>query len=249
LETCLARFQGKLQALFLVFGIIKPMKKTITISLFIAVSLFFSGCESKNTSEMLVAPPNGEATNTEEITESIITPQETTLTSSIDIEAIDSVFNQNFSLALEDAKKILGENTKFCFAKVSFLGGVVTTQGEMDFFFENSERIADYYWLVSINSTTAENQKKRYLAAQRDWGDLTCTTLTSPSSFAKAYDGFAKAGKLDTVTTLPAARTDMTLVDKVWKIELFNTSGEAILSETEGATPAATTSTTPAPAT
>jgi hypothetical protein len=243
LETCLARFQGKLQAFF---GIIKLMKKIIVISLFVVVSLSFGGCQPKGISEE-VAPANETTSEEAPLTEDTLTAQEPVPASTVDVEAIDNIFNQNFSLALEDAKKNLGENTKFCFVKISFLGGVISTKGKMDFFFENSQKIANYYWLVSFDSTSPENQKKRYLAAQKDWGEQSCTTMETPPSFATAYNNFAKAGKLDTVTTALAARTDMTLVDKLWKIELFSISGETIFSETESATPTASTSVTPSP--
>lgn len=242
METCLARFQGKLQAPF--FDRIKLMKKLIAIIPVLALSLLLSGCEPKKATEDIAVPPSQNTAEPSATIEETNPAGGNTLTSSIDIASIDSAFNKNFSLAAEDAKKILGENSKFCFAKVSFLGGVVSARGEMNFFFEDDARISDYYWLVSFDSTKPDNPKKRYLAAKRDWGNITCTSLTAPPSFAKAYDNFATSGKLDTVTTLSAAKIDMTLINKYWKMELFNTSGELILSETED-TIAKPTDTTP----
>ena len=224
------------------------MKKILVSVSVIVVALLLTGCEAKTTvsQEEIPVPPAADDTglDTPPVTgESDPAPATSSLTASIDTASIDTVFNQNFALAQEDAKTILGDEARFCFAKVSFLGGVVSTKGEMNYFFTGDNKIADYYWLVSFDSTQ-DNQKKRYLAAKRDWGNPTCTTLLAPPSFANAYTSLAAGGTIDTSTALTSARLNMTLTQDVWTMELFNTDGALILSETAATQPAVATSPT-----
>ena len=212
------------------------------------IALLLSGCQAKSTTtqELTVPPAADDSVSTEPpVTDQapVTSSNTNSLTSAIDTTSIDAVFNQNFALAKEDAATVLGTDAKFCFAKVSFLGGIVSTKGEMDYFFSSDTKVVDYYWLASFDSTQ-DNQKKRYLAAKRDWGNPTCTTLAEPSSFASAYETFIANGTVDASSALSSAKVNMTLTQNVWKIELFNTEGALIISETSATTPAATTSPT-----
>lgn len=215
-----------------------------------ALAVSLSGCESKTSSPAttgsnLKVPPLDETTSSTTSTAPVSGDTtsgaggDNSLTSQIDVAGIDKIFNQNFTLAQDDANKNVGEGSKFCFAKVSFLGGVASTKGEMSFFFQNDQRIGDYYWLVSFD-TTSNNQKKRYLAAKRDWGELTCTTLAGPPSFASAYDNFVSSGKISSTAAFSSAKTEMIMAGDVWKIEQYDTSGEQILSATQASPPATT---------
>jgi len=224
------------------------MKKILIFTLIIVVAFLLTGCKAKDVStEKMTVPPTTDDSASEKppITDDTAPAlsDASSLTSAIDVTSIDTVFNQNFTLAQEDAKKILGDGAKFCFAKVNFLGGVILTKGEMNYFFVNDAKIADYYWLVSFDSTQ-DNQKKRYLAAKRDWGNPVCTSLTAPSSFASAYKVFIENGTIDASSVLASAKVNMTLVKDAWKIELFNTEGSLILSETSTAAPVSTASPT-----
>ncbi len=221
------------------------MKKTFLLVIMATIALLLTGCEAKDNSNIgaEITPPASEAVSQVPLAGSATPSQASqtdSLASSIDITSIDAVFNQNFGLAQDDAKKILGD-AKFCFAQVNFLGGVISTKGEMNFFFENDSKIANYYWMVTLDSTQ-NNQKKRYLAAKRDWGSPACTTLTSPPSFALAFVDFINSGTVTSSTMLSTAKVVMTLTNNLWEIELFNTSGELILSQSQTASPKATTS-------
>lgn len=224
------------------------MKKILISVSVMVIALLLTGCEAKTTvpQEEIPVPPAADDTglDTPPVTDETDSPPVTSsLTASIDTASIDTVFNQNFALAQEDAKTILGNEAKFCFARVSFLGGVVSTKGEMNYFFTDSGKIADYYWLVSFDSTQ-DNQKKRYLAAKRDWGNPTCTSLSAPPSFANAYTSLAAGGLIDTSTALTSAKLNMTLIQDVWTMELFNTDGALILSEIAAPQPAVAASPT-----
>lgn len=224
------------------------MKKTLISALVIVIAFLLTGCEAKTatTQDMTVPPATNDTTSEVAPITDDTTPASSgtsSLTSAIDTGSIDTVFNQNFTLAQEDAKKMLGDEAKFCFAKVSFLGGVISTKGEMNYFFVNDMKIADYYWLVSFDSTQ-DNQKKRYLAAKRDWGNPACTTLPAPSSFASAYEAFIANGAIDASSALTSAKVNMTFVQDIWKMELFNTEGALITSQTSTASPATAASPT-----
>lgn len=224
------------------------MKKILISASVIVVALLLTGCQAKTTTpqqEIPVAPAADDTgLDTAPVTgEADSTPATSSLTASIDTASIDTVFNQNFALAAEDAKTMLGDQVKFCFAKVSFLGGIISTKGEMNYFFTSDAKIADYYWLVSFDSTQ-DNQKKRYLAAKRDWGNPNCTSLAAPPSFASAYTAFAADGTIDTSTALTSAKVNMTLTQDIWKMELFNTDGALILSEISATQPATAVSPT-----
>lgn len=211
------------------------MKKLLPLFLAVVIALALSGCKRKSTESVetdLTSPP----ANTFSQTEGSPTPTATTiaadssLASAVDVASIDAIFKQNFTLAEQDAKSVMGDETKFCFARVSFLGGIVSPTGQMDYFFENSAKIKDYWWLVSFD-TAQDNQKKRYLAAKRDWAGIVCTTAKEPPSFASVYTNLAATGKITPSTALSSARIAATLNNNSWQFDFFSIDGKLFLSE------------------
>lgn len=161
----------------------------------------------------------------------------------VDSAMIDSLFRENYQIALEDAQKSLKSGVKYCGAKVSFYGATLTETNKQSFIFYSDTFSKDYYWIVSLNGYQ-ENQKTRSFAARKDLvNELKCMTTTgsAPILFTGAYEEVTKTDKFQRIDPGTIAETTLETMNNGWNVTITDNAGTNKLVTTINPTATETT--------
>jgi hypothetical protein len=145
----------------------------------------------------------------------------------VDSAMIDSLFRENYQIALEDAQKSLKSGVKYCGAKVSFYGATLTETNKQSFIFYSDTFSKDYYWIVSLNGYQ-NNQKTRSFAARKDMvNELKCMTSTgsAPALFTGAYEEVIKTDKFQRIDPGTIAETTLATMNNGWNVTITDNAG------------------------
>lgn len=230
------------------------MKKTFFILLVLFAVVFLSGCQKKSdlavapnpsSSSVTGAPVAGAGTPTaipstiahlnDNISVAATASKPATATSTesfiLDASSADTIFQQNYAIALDDAQKALKSGVKYCGAKVSFFGATLSETNQQSFIFYSDSFSMDYYWIVTLNGYL-NNQKTRAFAAKKDLAsELKCMTSTTnaPGTFSNAYSNLIKTEKFKKIDPGTIAQTVLETMDTSWNISVINNAGQNVI--------------------
>lgn len=215
------------------------MKKVIFLSSVLGLSLILTGCGTPKTS-----------TNTDNVEAGTAGSASVTATvPNIDTSAFDSDYQKNFTQAQTSVNTYFQNQAKFCSVIVNFPGSSIQFADEYFFFTATNDAVKDWYGVIEIDPLV--KTAKRQLAAKKDYADtIKCISSTSstPPSFASAYSSFLASYPTAGGTNI--AKTQMALMDNIWRITAWDASGAVIATQDvstaadAAASKTATTSTT-----
>jgi len=212
------------------------MNKTIFILSVVALAFVLTGCGTKKT-----------ASNTDTADTSTATTSQVASTApQIDTTAIDSTYQTNYTQALTSVNTYFQNQAEFCAAIIDIPQNSIEFANQYFFFSTANNQVKDWYGVVEIDPLL--KVAKRQLAAKKDYAQtITCvsTKVTTPPNFSQAYASFLQS--FPEVAGATTAKTQIALLDNVWRITAWDAAGGVIatqdISPTATSASASTTST------
>lgn len=198
------------------------MKKTIFIFSIFALTFVLTGCATKKT-----------ATNTDIAdtgTVSVTTSAAASNLPKIDTAAIDSTYQTNYTQALTSVNTYFQNQAEFCGAIIDFPQNSIEFANQYFFFSTANNQVKDWYGVVEIDPLL--KVAKRQLAAKKDYADtIKCvsTKVTTPPNFSQAYVAFLQT--FPEVASTSTAKTEIALLDTVWRITSWDATGAVIATQ------------------
>lgn len=205
------------------------MKKIIFILPVLALALVLTGCGTKKT------PTNTDTADTSTAVTSEVVPP---VVAQIDTTAIDGTYQTNYTQALTSVNTYFQNQAEFCAAIIDFPQNSIEFANQYFFFSTANDQVKDWYGVIEIDPLL--KVAKRQLAAKKDYADtVNCvsTKVTTPPNFAQAYASFLQS--FPEVAGTATAKTQIALLDTVWRITAWDAIGGVIA--TQDISPTATT--------
>ena len=215
------------------------LKKIATLCVIGVFALSFSGCEKKSTvsvsssatpiPDALQKIDSGVSASGSAVATSSATSDEQSFIN--DAASIDSTFQQNYQVALEDAQKSLKSGVKYCGAKITFYGATLSQDNKQSFVFYSNEFSNDYYWVVSLNGYQ-DNLKTRAFAAKKDMtSEIKCMSATgsAPGTFSDIYSKVISGEQFKKTDPGIIAETTLETMDSGWSVTVINNAGQSVI--------------------
>ena len=209
---------------------VKNYKKVL---LFFALAFILTGCATPKTTSNT---DNADISATGSATATATTPQ-------IDTASFDADYQKNYTQALTSVNTYFQNQAKFCSVIVDFPQSSIQFANQYFFFSASNDQVKDWYGVVEIDPLT--KTAKRQLAAKKDYADaIQCETVasTTPPNFSEAYVSFIGAYPIASGDSV--AKTQMALIDNIWRITAWDSNGGVIATQEVSTTAVATTSVT-----
>lgn len=203
------------------------MRKTYFILILIAGSVILTGCATKNPAATTntAASPSTDTADVSAKTSQTAAAQ-TSNVPQIDVQSIDSTYQSNYTQALASVNTFLQNQAKLCSVAIEFPQAAVQLADQYFYFDSTGTQIKDWYGVAQVDPL--QKVVRRMLVARKDvTSDIKCTTVTTPPSFASAYQTFVQNFP-QIATAANAGKTRMTLMDNVWNATTWDTSGGVI---------------------
>lgn len=215
------------------------LKKIATFCVIAVFALSFSGCQKKSTvSVSSSSTPIPDAL--QKIDSGVSASGSATANSSAtsegqsfinDTASIDSTFQQNYQVALDDAQKSLKSGVKYCGAKITFYGATLSQDNKQSFIFYSNDFSNDYYWVVSLNGYQ-DNLKTRAFAAKKDMtSEIKCMTASgsAPGTFSDIYAKVISGEQFKKTDPGTIAETTLETMDSGWSVTVINNAGQSVI--------------------
>ena len=230
------------------------MKKIFVITSAVVLALILTGCTKKTTTTSTTAP-DSTGTSAEPSSAGVATTSTADASAAAAIsaqqKAVETALAANFELARQLSASPLSNQGQFCAMTADFASTDMLLKANQAFFFTSAaDKMKDWYFVVYFDQL--KGKRYRSFAAKKDYADVQCNSSHAlpATSFFAAYLAYFSANQGSLINSSASAQTVLTLQAQMWKVNVYDSSGQVIATEqidaSGGATSAAAESATPA---